>query len=77
MATDLKRFSISVTDEMEVRLDRMKQIKYYKTSKNKMIQDLLCIGLDVMQKEIDSIEQSKISTNFSDIDTKENAEETE
>ena len=73
MATDLKRFSISVTDEMEVRLDKMKQIKYYKTSKNKMIQDLLCIGLDVMQKEMDSLGQSKISTNFSD-DTKENVE---
>ena len=73
MGTDLKRFSISVTDEMEVRLDKIKQLKYYKTSKNKMIQDLLCIGLDVMQKEMDSLGQSKISTNFSE-DTKENVE---
>ena len=40
MATDMKRFTISVTDEMEIQLDRMKQAKYYKTTKNKMIQDL-------------------------------------
>ena len=73
MATDMKRFTISVTDEMEIRLDKIKQLKYYKTTKNKMIQDLICIGLDVMQKEMDSLGQSKISTNFSD-DTKENVE---
>ena len=73
MATDMKRFTISVTDEMEIRIDKIKQLKYYKTTKNKMIQDLICIGLDVMQKEMDSLGQSKISTNFSD-DTKENVE---
>lgn len=54
MATDMKRFTISVTDEMEIQLDRMKQAKYYKTTKNKMIQDLICLGLEVMQKELDS-----------------------
>ena len=54
MATDMKRFTISVTDEMEIQLDRMKQAKYYKTTKNKMIQDLICLGLKVMQKELDS-----------------------
>lgn len=52
MSTDMKRFTISVTDEMEVQLDRMKQIKYYNTTRNKMIQDLICVGLVTMQKEL-------------------------
>lgn len=65
MATDMKRFTISVTDEMEVRLDRMKQIKYYKTTKNKMIQDLICIGLDVLEKEMYSIAKPDSSANSS------------
>lgn len=77
MATDMKRFTISVTDEMEVRLDRIKQIKYYKTTKNKMIQDLICIGLDVMQKEIDSIGKPNTSTSFAVTDTKETTEKTD
>lgn len=63
MATDMKRFTISVTDEMEVRLDRMKQIKYYKTTKNKMIQDLICVGLDVLENEMYSIAKPKSSAN--------------
>ena len=52
MATDMKRFTISVTDDMAIQLDRMKQMKYYNTSQNKMIQDLLCVGLEAMQKEL-------------------------
>lgn len=55
MATDMKRFTISVTDDMEERLDRLKQAKYYKVTKNRMIQDLICIGLDTMQDEIDAV----------------------
>ncbi len=61
MATDMKRFTISVTDEMEIQLDRMKQAKYYKTTKNKMIQDLICLGLEVMQKELDSANSEETS----------------
>lgn len=52
MATYLKRFSITVSDEMAFRLDRMKKEKYYNTSQNKMIQDLICLGLEVMEKEL-------------------------
>lgn len=63
MATDMKRFTISVTDEMEIQLDRMKQAKYYKTTKNKMIQDLICLGLEVMQKELDSANKEGTSNN--------------
>ena len=52
MPSDMKRFTISVTDEMAIQLDRMKQEKYYNTSQNKMIQDLICAGLDAMNKKI-------------------------
>lgn len=52
MATYLKRFSITVSDEMAFHLDRMKKEKYYNTSQNKMIQDLICLGLEVMEKEL-------------------------
>ena len=53
MATDMKRFTISVTDEMDIRLDRLKQARYYNVTRNKMIQDLIVIGLDVIQKEME------------------------
>lgn len=52
MATDMKRFTISVTKEMESDLDRMKQEKYYNTTRNRMIQDLIILGLQVMKEEI-------------------------
>lgn len=63
MATDMKRFTISVTDEMEVQLDRMKQIKYYNTTRNKMIQDLICVGLETMQKELGLSKDEGLSNN--------------
>lgn len=53
MATDMRRFTISITDEMDIRLDKMKQAKYYNTTRNKMIQDLIVMGLDVMQKKME------------------------
>ena len=53
MATDMKRFTISVTDEMECQLDKVKQAKYYNTTKNNMIQDLIVMGLEVMQKKME------------------------
>lgn len=52
MATDMKRFTISVTKDMETDLDKIKQEKYYNTTKNKMIQDLLILGIEVMKKEM-------------------------
>lgn len=57
MATDMKRFTISLTKDMEVRLDRLKQAKYYNTTRNRMIQDLICLGLESMQKKTDSTGQ--------------------
>ena len=39
MATDMKRFTISVTDEMAIQLDRMKQ-------------GYVWVGLETMQREL-------------------------
>ena len=55
MATDMKRFTISLTKEMEADLDKLKQAKYYKTTQNRMIQDLVIIGLEVMKKEFPEV----------------------
>ena len=52
MATSMKRFTISVTDDMDRKLDRMKQVKYYNTTRNKMIQDLIMLALETMSKEM-------------------------
>lgn len=61
MATDMKRFTISITKDMEIQLDRMKQSKYYNTTRNKMIQDLICLGLESMQQKMDEIGQVNVS----------------
>ncbi len=61
MATGMKRFTISVTDEMGVQLDGIKQARYYNTTKNKMIQDLIMIGITEMKKEIEK-DNTKLST---------------
>lgn len=45
MATDLKRFSISVTAEMEQALDDAKRKAYYNQSQTDMIRDLIERGL--------------------------------
>lgn len=45
MATELKRFTISVTPEMESRLDKVKQLYYYKDTQNDMIRELIKKGL--------------------------------
>lgn len=51
MATNMKRFTIGLTKDMELQLDRLKQEKYYNTTQNKMIQDLICLGLESMKHE--------------------------
>lgn len=61
MATTMKRFTISITKDMEIQLDRMKQSKYYNTTRNRMIQDLICLGLETMQQKMDAIGQIKAS----------------
>lgn len=56
-----KRFTISITDEIAIQLDRMKQAKYYNTSQNKMVQDLIRVGLETMQKELESVSKEETS----------------
>ena len=51
MATELKRFTISVTTEMEADLDKAKQEFYYKTTRNGMIRDLIIRGIQTLHLE--------------------------
>lgn len=51
MATDLKRFTISITPEMEADLDSVKQRLYYRDTRNTMIRDLIIRGLEALKAE--------------------------
>jgi len=51
MATDLRRFTISITPSMEVDLDKAKKERYYKDTQNEMIRDLIIRGLGTLNLE--------------------------
>lgn len=51
MATELKRFTISLTTELEQELDRAKQETYYNVPQSEMVRDLLVRGLAVLEQE--------------------------
>lgn len=51
MATQLKRFTISITPEMEADLDAAKQMHYYRNTQNDMIRDLINRGLAALKAE--------------------------
>ena len=51
MATNLKRFTISVTPDMEVELDSVKKELYYRGTQNDMIRDLINRGLASLKNE--------------------------
>lgn len=51
MATDLKRFTISITRSMEADLDAAKKERYYKNTQNDMIRDLISRGLAALKAE--------------------------
>ena len=51
MATELKRFTISITPEMEKKLDEVKQKIYYKDTRNMMIRELIIRGLASLEAE--------------------------
>lgn len=51
MATDLKRFTISITPSMEADLDAAKKERYYKSTQNDMIRDLISRGLAALKAE--------------------------
>lgn len=51
MATNLKRFTISVTPSLEAALDSAKKERYYRETQNDMIRDLISRGLSALQHE--------------------------
>lgn len=53
MATKLKRFTISITPEMEVDLDAAKKEHFYNTNQNDMIRTLIIRGLEALKIEND------------------------
>ena len=51
MATDLHRFTISITPDMETALDAVKKELFYKSTQNEMIRNLIARGLDDLKRE--------------------------
>lgn len=51
MATDMRRFTISITPNMDMELDKAKQKIYYKDTQNDMIRDLIMRGLQSLEAE--------------------------
>lgn len=51
MATELRRFTISITPTMEQDLDVAKKECYYKDTQSEMIRDLIARGLDTLKAE--------------------------
>ncbi len=51
MATGMRRFTISITPNMDMELDRVKQEIYYKDTQNDMIRDLIMRGLRSLKEE--------------------------
>lgn len=46
MKADMKRYSISVTQDLETDLDAMKKERYSQDSQSEMLRDLIARGLD-------------------------------
>lgn len=61
MATNMLRFTISVDDDTAVKLDKLKQLKYYNTTRSKMVQDLIALGLESMQTEVDFTKEHSLT----------------
>lgn len=51
MATTLRRFTISITPSMDADLDAVKKERYYKSTQNDMIRDLISLGLEALKAE--------------------------
>lgn len=51
MATNLRRFTISITPSMDADLDAVKKDRYYKSTQNDMIRDLISRGLEALKAE--------------------------
>lgn len=51
MNTNMKRFSISLTPDLEADLDALKKDKFYNSNKSDMIRFLITLGLEVCKRE--------------------------
>jgi metal-responsive CopG/Arc/MetJ family transcriptional regulator len=51
MATTMRRFTISVTPDLDAELDVVKKECYYKNNQNDMIRDLIARGLQTLRSE--------------------------
>ena len=51
MATTLRRVTISITPSMDADLDAAKKERYYKSTQNDMIRDLISRGLEALKAE--------------------------
>lgn len=52
MSTEAKRTTIYLSADLEKRLDRLKQEKYYKESQSSMISTLIRLGAEVDERDI-------------------------
>ena len=50
-SSHMRRFTISITEEMVTDLDWAKKEVYYKTSQNAMIRDLIARGIQSLEAE--------------------------
>ena len=60
MSTELKRFTISITPEIEAKLDSLKQRLYYRNTRNTMIRDLIVRGLASLEAEEEAKDDKKM-----------------
>ena len=51
MATDMRRFTISIPHDLDMALDKAKREIYYKDTQNEMIRDLIMRGLQHLEAE--------------------------
>ncbi len=50
-----------MNDDIAIRLDKLKQVKYYNTTRSKMVQDLIALGLETMQKNVDFTKEHSLT----------------
>lgn len=55
MGTNMKRFSISLTPDLEADLDALKKDKFYNNNRSDMIRFLITLGLETMKREDDDL----------------------
>ena len=50
MSSEMRRFTISITPDMNVKLDEAKKETYYRDTQNEMIRDLIIRGLQGLKQ---------------------------